>query len=190
MILAGEGYLRIVADLSWRIAGVGDYDGDGKADVLWRNASSGENYLYPMDGLTIKSAEGYVRTVADQNWKARHSSPFALRRGTMDGMQGPSATGSMASGSTTMRMDLFARETTGTSESNLASTINAHIHIGTIAQDGGPIVQMTKVSDAVWIAPAGSFMPPEHYNAFLTDGTYVNIHTPAFPGGEIRGQLQ
>ena len=108
----------------------------------------------------------------------------------MDGFQGPTATSSSATGSTTMRMDLFTRETTGTSESNLTDTNNAHIHIGTIAQDGGPIVQMSKVSDAVWIAPAGSFMPPEYYIAFLTDGTYVNIHTVTFPGGEIRGQLQ
>jgi len=68
-ILGTEGYLRTVADLSWQIAGVGDLDGDGKADVLWRNASTGENYLYPMDGLTIKPTEGYIRTVADQNWQ-------------------------------------------------------------------------------------------------------------------------
>jgi hypothetical protein len=42
----------------------------------------------------------------------------------------------------------------------------------------------------LWVAPAGSFMPPEHYNAFLSGGTYVNIHTVTFPAGEIRGQLQ
>jgi hypothetical protein len=74
--------------------------------------------------------------------------------------------------------------------SDLASTTNAHIHIGTSAQNGDPIVQMTKVSDAVWIAPAGSFMPAGHYLAFLTGGTYVNLHTPSFPNGEIRGQLE
>ncbi len=69
IILGTEGYLRTVADLNWGIAGVGDFDGEGKADVLWRNASTGENYLYPMDGTTIKPTEGYLRTVADLNWK-------------------------------------------------------------------------------------------------------------------------
>ena len=29
-----------------------DFDGDAHSDILWRNASTGENYLYPMDGTT------------------------------------------------------------------------------------------------------------------------------------------
>jgi FG-GAP repeat protein len=49
----------------WKVAGVGDFDGDGKADILWRNSVTGENYLYPMDGATIKPTEGNLRTVAD-----------------------------------------------------------------------------------------------------------------------------
>ena len=67
-ILAGEGYLRTVADLNWIVAGIGDFDGDGKADILWRNSSTGENYVYLMNGTTI-TGEGYLRTVADQNWR-------------------------------------------------------------------------------------------------------------------------
>jgi hypothetical protein len=64
-----EGYVRTVADLAWRVAGTGDIDGDGKADLLWRNASTGQNYVYFMDGTTIKPTEGYLRTVADQGWQ-------------------------------------------------------------------------------------------------------------------------
>jgi hypothetical protein len=63
-----EGYLRTVPDLNWQIVAVGDYDGDGKNDVLWRNSASGENYLYPMDGTTIKPGEGYLRTVPSGSW--------------------------------------------------------------------------------------------------------------------------
>src|SRR5687768_7442428 len=50
LILAGESYLRTVSDLNWKIVGLGDLDGDGKADILWRNSATGENYLYPMVG--------------------------------------------------------------------------------------------------------------------------------------------
>ena len=46
-----------------KIVALADYDGDGKSDLLWRNSSSGQTYLYPMDGRTIKSTEGYLRTV-------------------------------------------------------------------------------------------------------------------------------
>jgi len=57
-----------VPDPAWIIAGIGDFDGDGKADILWRHASTGQNYVYLMDGTTIKATEGYLRTVADQSW--------------------------------------------------------------------------------------------------------------------------
>jgi hypothetical protein len=68
-ILAGEGFLRTVADLNWKVAGVADLDGDGKADIVWRNSLTGENYLYPLSGTAILAGEGYIRTVADLNWQ-------------------------------------------------------------------------------------------------------------------------
>src|SRR5438105_9807647 len=67
-ILAGEGPLRTVADLNWTIAGIGDFDGDGRADILWRNTSTGQNYIYLMNGTSILT-EGYLRTVAAQRWQ-------------------------------------------------------------------------------------------------------------------------
>jgi hypothetical protein len=47
---------------------VGDYDGDGRTDVFWRNSSTGENYLYPMDGTAIKASEGFLRQVPPGSW--------------------------------------------------------------------------------------------------------------------------
>jgi hypothetical protein len=37
----------------WVIQGVGDYNGDGKADILWRNSTSGDAYVWLMNGLSI-----------------------------------------------------------------------------------------------------------------------------------------
>jgi hypothetical protein len=75
-ILPGEGHIRTVTDLNWQIAGVGDFDGDGKADILWRDSATGENYIYPMSGTEILASEGYVRTVADLNWDVAGAGDF------------------------------------------------------------------------------------------------------------------
>jgi hypothetical protein len=33
---------------SWRVGGVADFDGDGKTDIFWRNASTGQNAIWRM----------------------------------------------------------------------------------------------------------------------------------------------
>jgi hypothetical protein len=57
------------------VAALGDYDGDGRTDILWRNDVSGENYIYFMDGTAIAN-EGFTRTVADMNWDVVYGSPW------------------------------------------------------------------------------------------------------------------
>ena len=45
-----------------------DFDGDGKDDMLLRNSAAGQNYIYLMNGTTVR-AEGFLKQVADPNWK-------------------------------------------------------------------------------------------------------------------------
>ncbi len=56
-----------VDDQNWQIVGTGDFDRDGKADLLWRNYSSGENGIWQMDGPKVKIANT-IEKLVDLNW--------------------------------------------------------------------------------------------------------------------------
>ncbi len=45
----------VAPDASWSVAGVADFNGDAKADLLWRNAN-GALALWQMDGATLSSS--------------------------------------------------------------------------------------------------------------------------------------
>ncbi|KJU82465.1 hypothetical protein MBAV_005339, partial [Candidatus Magnetobacterium bavaricum] len=47
-----------------------DYSGDGKADILWQNSSSGDVYMYIMDGLTMSSG-GMVSFGMPNDWQPK-----------------------------------------------------------------------------------------------------------------------
>jgi hypothetical protein len=49
----------------WHIQGTGDFNGDGKSDIVWRH-DSGQVYFWEMNGLGIK-AEGSVAHAAVPN---------------------------------------------------------------------------------------------------------------------------
>jgi len=51
--------------VAWRIVGSGDYNGDGRADILWRNTTTGANALW----LSANPATPVSLTpVAAQSW--------------------------------------------------------------------------------------------------------------------------
>lgn len=44
-----------MADMEWHIAGVADFNDDGKHDLLWRNDDGGQNSIWLMNGTTVSS---------------------------------------------------------------------------------------------------------------------------------------
>jgi hypothetical protein len=70
---------------------------DGRDDILWRNGATGENYLHPMDGLSIKSTEGCLRTVADLSWQAAGVGDVtSVADGTLGGQNAPERQGAVS----------------------------------------------------------------------------------------------
>jgi len=65
----------------------------------------------------------------------------------------------------------------------------AHIHQGAAGTNGKVIVPFTKSGDNEFSAPAGAKLTDEQYAAYKAGNLYVNVHSAAHPGGEIRAQL-
>lgn len=68
--------------------------------------------------------------------------------------------------------------------------VAAHIHTGARGQNGPISVGMAKTSDNVWSVPPGAKLTDAQYDAFKAGNLYVNVHSAAHKGGEIRGQLK
>jgi hypothetical protein len=62
-----QGPWKYFTDPNWQFIGIGDFDGDLKADVLWHNTATGQNYIFFMNG-TSASSEGFTKTTPDLAW--------------------------------------------------------------------------------------------------------------------------
>ena len=62
-------------DPSWKVTGTGDFNGDKKSDVLWRNAN-GAVSIWQMDGSTVVSSSLASIALLDNSWKTAGTGDF------------------------------------------------------------------------------------------------------------------
>jgi len=65
----------------------------------------------------------------------------------------------------------------------------AHIHEGARGKNGPVIIPLTKSGSDTWTVPAGAKLSDAQYDAYKAGNLYVNVHSEANKGGEVRGQL-
>ncbi len=66
----------------------------------------------------------------------------------------------------------------------------AHIHMGPAGQNGPVIIPLQNSGGGTWTVPANAKLTDAQWDAYQKNGLYVNVHSAAHPGGEVRAQLK
>jgi hypothetical protein len=107
----------------------------------------------------------------------------------LSGSQEVPPVSTQATGTSTIKIASDKTVTGGVSTSGITPTA-AHIHMGAPGRNGPVIVPLTKTSDSTFAVPSGAKLTDDQYDAFKAGNLYVNVHSAANKGGEIRAQLQ
>lgn len=106
---------------------------------------------------------------------------------TLNGAHEVPANNSTATGTATLTFNKETKIFTISVTHNVASATIGHVHKGAVGVNGDPVFPFVSiVSPITYIStPLDASMEADLYAHLY----YVNIHSNAFPGGEIRGQL-
>lgn len=98
---------------------------------------------------------------------------------------------SIAKGKASLRLDAKTGELTGGLSVSGANPTMAHIHAGAAGTNGAVIVELQAVSGQPqqYTVPPNTVLTSDQIEAFKNGGLYINIHSAAFPNGELRGQI-
>lgn len=66
----------------------------------------------------------------------------------------------------------------------------AHIHQGAKGVNGPPIITLKMSSPDEWTIPPSAILTAEQYKSLQDGNLYINVHSDAHKGGEIRAQLK
>lgn len=95
---------------------------------------------------------------------------------------------SAGTGTGTIAIDADKSVSGSVTTTGIAGTA-AHIHEAAMGTNGPVIIPLTKSGDT-YTVPAGAKLTDAQFASFKAGNLYVNAHTAANPGGEIRAQLK
>lgn len=193
--LSDTSVLEDAADLTF------DYDAtDANGDALTFSlngpgaidASTGVWTLDPsgkagMHTVTVSVSDGVNTTSTSATVTVKQVDMFEAN---LSGFNENAPVQSVGSGMVTMRMvaDDGLLEVTFAA-ANLAGDLTAaHIHAGSVGQNGGVLVNLAPTGES-FSATYDITGNADAISAMRSGGAYVNVHSSAYPAGELRGQI-
>ena len=67
-VLSGRGGVSLTSNRAWTVAGIGDFNGDRRDDVLMRRSDNGRWYYYPLNGRRVLAGRGGVPLTNNRAW--------------------------------------------------------------------------------------------------------------------------
>ncbi|MGK5031161.1 CHRD domain-containing protein [Janthinobacterium sp. DSP2-3-3] len=108
---------------------------------------------------------------------------------TLTGAQEVPANTSTASGSSTIRVAHDRSVSGGVRYTGMLATV-AHIHEAPAGANGPVIMALLQTGAGMLAVPAGTLLTPPQYASYRAGNLYINVHSAAYPAGEIRAQLK
>jgi predicted TIM-barrel enzyme len=114
--------------------------------------------------------------------------PVLTKVAALDNVQETTASTSTGVGGGVLTVDTATRKASGFVASTGVPGTSAHIHSAARGVAGDVIVPLVGGPD-IWVVPDNTTLSSANVNDFRNGNLYFNIHSVAFPGGEIRGQI-
>ena len=116
-------------------------------------------------------------------------SPMYTQTVTLSGANEVPPVATSATGTATVTIHPDHTVSVKESVSGMTATAS-HIHQGAAGANGPVIVPFVKTGDNAFASPENAKLTDAQYEAFKAGNLYVNVHSAAHPGGEIRAQLK